>query len=195
DGVLDQPFFLVHFDTGQGSGAGHHVRTVRPADPEWARLIVIADLFAGDHRAEWHIPGGQALRHGQDVRLHTWIIVNSEPFARSPEAAHHFVHDQEDAILVADPAHNIPIFGIRWGDQTAGSAVTFQHDRGDSLWPFEFDHLLDVISAHQIARILIFAEHAAVAIRIVEMNHPRDARLIRYPARIATRLLRAEALS
>ena len=71
-------------------------------------------------------------------------MVDGEPLAGAPEAAHHLVSDQQDAVAVAQLAH---AWQIAFGrdDDAVGAGHALQQDGGDRLRSFVLDDLFQVV--------------------------------------------------
>ena len=92
-----------------------------------------------------------------------------------PEAVDHLVHDEQDAVVVADLAQQLPV--LRRGDMDAvrGRDRLADHRR-DRLRPLEHDLLLHPLGAHDVARFALQAEVVAVVVRrgdVVDAGHER----------------------
>ncbi len=89
---------------GRGGGG---VTRVRVAVPPYAGALGperLAHARADDDTAERHVPGGDALREGQEVGLEPEAAAR-EPVADATEAADHLVHEEQHVALAADLLH------------------------------------------------------------------------------------------
>ena len=68
-------------------------------------------------------------------------MVHREPFAGAAESGHHFVGDQQDAVLVAELPQPLQIT-VRWHEDPVSTGNRFQNNCRDGLRAFEFEDLL-----------------------------------------------------
>ena len=88
---------------------------VREAAGEEAVANAVDDLAARDHGAERDVARVDPLGDGDDVG-HDVPVLAGEPPAGAPEAGHHLVEDQQDAVAVADLPHRLQVAVGRWDD-------------------------------------------------------------------------------
>ena len=72
-------------------------------------LELVVDLLADRDSRDRRISRRQPLGHGHEVG-HDAELLGREHRTRAPEAVDHFVEDEQDAVLVADLAHALPVF-------------------------------------------------------------------------------------
>ena len=99
-GAVDQLLLLEHVEHGHRRCNRQRVAGIGAA--EAARIGGVHDLRLADH-ARQREAAGEALRHGDEVRLHV-VMFHREHLAGAAVAGLHFVGDQHDAVLVADLA-------------------------------------------------------------------------------------------
>ena len=66
-------------------------------------LELIENSFGGHSAGDRRIPRGNALCHGDDIRLYAVMLI-AKPFTGPANAAHHFVKDQKDTVFGKIPA-------------------------------------------------------------------------------------------
>ena len=97
--MREQTFFFDHIERGQrrrdAYGVSAKRRRVRARHP-------IHHFGLADDNAQRHA-GSNALRHANDVRLNTGVL-DRPPFPRTANARLHFIRNQQDAVLIADPS-------------------------------------------------------------------------------------------
>ena len=116
--IPQQAFFLDHIERGQRGGDADRIaaerRSVRTGNP-------VHDFGLADDHAERHA-GGNALGAANDVRMHAGVL-DRPPLAGAAHAGLHFVHHQQDAVLVANAAQflhedgrsdNVSAFALDW---------------------------------------------------------------------------------
>src|SRR6185503_1577345 len=75
-----------------------------------------------------------------DQIRHDFPVVDREPFASAPETGHHFIGDQENAVLVAKITQALDV-SVRWDKNSVGAGNRLDDQRGDRFCAFELDHL------------------------------------------------------
>ena len=105
-------------------------------------LEVIGDLAADADGAKRDIRARQSLRHDEDVR-HDLPVIDGEPLAGPAEPGHHFVADQQDAVLVAQRAHAFEI-AIGRHVNAVGAGDRFHEEARDRLRPLEHDDFFEL---------------------------------------------------
>ena len=147
------------------------------------------DLLRNNHRAQRHITAGDALGGGDDVGRNIPVI-DGKPLAGAAPAAHHFIRDEQDAVLVADFAHARPVI-IRRDDQPVRTNHAFHDDGGDFVGAFILDDFFEMLDALALAGFFLLPKRAAIAERIEEMHPARHGRFNRQAAVIAGQRNRA----
>src|SRR5262245_35880997 len=99
-----------------------------------ARVSDRLEDFVGDERgADRLIARAQPLGHDQQIGRDA-LLRASPPRAGAPEPAHHFIHNQQDAVSVADFANAFEIAG-RGRNTPGGRANDSFSDKSDhGLW-------------------------------------------------------------
>ena len=124
------------------------------------------------------MPGSNALRHANNVGMHAGVL-HRKPLASAPNAALHFVHHQQDAVLVADAAQFLH------EDRRSDHVSAFALDRLDKnrrdffrrkhgLKQFVFD--VARAAEREFLRILRTAHTAPVHIGITHVRNSRHER-------------------
>ena len=162
--VPQQPFFLDHIERGQRRRNADRIpaesRRMRTRNP-------VHDLGLAHGDAERH-SGGNALRHANDVGMHAGVF-DGKPFAGAANAALHFVHHQQNAVLVADAAQflhedrrsdDVPAFALDRLDKNRRHFFRREH----GLKQFVFD--VAGAAEREFLRILRTARAAAIHIGI-----------------------------
>ena len=144
-GVLQQTLFLVDRDRGQGRCAGQGVAVVRQAPGEGPFLEDFGDVGPQADGSQLDVRGGEALGHGDDV-WHDVPVIDGEPATSAPEAGHHLVSNEEDAVAVADLPHALQI-AIRRNEETVGSHHGLHDERGDVRAALVADDVLQLAQA------------------------------------------------
>src|SRR6202000_2059806 len=111
---------------------------------------MIGYLVRNDEGAQGKVPGCNALGRGDHIRYDA-VQFGGKPFARSSKAAHDLIHDQQDAMLVAQGPYFFKIVR-RVLDATGGAALAFHEDGGNVPRPLEFDDPFDMRYALAPAR-------------------------------------------
>ena len=182
-GALDEPVLLVDRDRGDRRRAADRVDVVRQPAGERPVGEDVRDRAAHHDRAERQVGRRQALRHRQQVG-HDVPVVDREPAAGAPEAAHDLVGDQEDAVAVADLADALEVAVGR--DEDPVRADDRLEDEGrDRVRALEHDDLLEVCEgcADRVA------VRAAPAVRVRGADDAGHARLRGPAARVAGRVI------
>src|SRR5688572_20130353 len=91
-------------------------------------LKMLSNVASHAHRAELHVRACQSLRHRYQVGL-DFPVVYREPLAGTTKAGHHFVRDQQDAMLVANVAQALHVT-IRRNQDSIRAGYRFDNDRG-----------------------------------------------------------------
>src|SRR4030095_5099885 len=103
--MLEKLLLFDNVDRCQRSGAGHRVATI--CTTMTADRPLAHQLFSGDdsrHREST----GNALRHDHDVRLNIPMLAG-EPLRRTTESTLHFIEDEQNSMLIAEPAQALEI--------------------------------------------------------------------------------------
>ena len=101
----------------------------------------VGDLVVDQRRAEREIARGDRLGDRHHVRLHA-PQPRARPGAGAAEAGHHLVRDQQDAVTVADLAHQRhEVVGRH--DHPAGAEHRLHDEGGDRIRALEGDLVLD----------------------------------------------------
>ena len=103
----------------------------------------VGDLGGDDHAADGDVAGVDALGEGDQVGPDV-VRVEREPLARTPEARHDLVEDQEDPVAVADLARAGEVAGRRDHDPR-GPGDRLEQDGRDALGPLGLDRPLEVV--------------------------------------------------
>ena len=98
--ALDDVLLLDHVEHRERRGLRDGIADVRAADRGVAGRV--HDLGGADHARERQ-PGGDRLRDGHQVGLDA-VVLHREHAPGAPEAGLHLVGDEDDPVLVADPA-------------------------------------------------------------------------------------------
>src|SRR5690242_10054244 len=98
--ILDQIVFFIYRNRCKSGGTCEWMTIVSKTTEEDVVLEVIGNLTSHAHCAECYIRARQSLRHRDQIR-HDFPVVDREPLASASETGHHFVGDQENAVLVA----------------------------------------------------------------------------------------------
>ena len=126
------------------------------------------------------------MRSGVDVPA-----LDREPFAAAPEAGHHLVGDEHDAVAVAEVTHALEVAGRRHED-AVGADDRLEDHRGDRVRTLEHHDLVEVrqrpLALLGLGRRV---ERRAVEVRAHEVDDAGHRRLRRPPARVAGRRDRA----
>jgi len=72
------------------------------------------------------------------------MLLESEPAAGAPEAGHHLVADQDDAVAVGDLPHAGEV-ARRWHHDPSGPGHRLEQDARDRLRPLRLDDPLQVM--------------------------------------------------
>ena len=95
--ALDESVFLVDGDRRQRGGARERVAVIgEAAGTRVAEMSAIVRRMPD--RAERHVGARQSLGHRHQIG-HDVPVVDGEPLAGATEAGHHFVGDQQNAVL------------------------------------------------------------------------------------------------
>ncbi len=168
-GALVEIVALHDLDGLERSHARHRVAAIGRAQPAQVRRI--DDRGLARHRGQRH-PRRDRLGHDDQVRLHA-AMLDGEPAPRAAEAGLHLVGDQHDAVLVAQRAHLAQIV-VRRGDEAALALHRLDDQRGHRRRvDLRDQRSLQVLEAGKIARSLVAAVDAAIAVRI---RHAVDLR-------------------
>src|SRR5262249_62262116 len=127
--------------------------------------------------------GVDPLRDRKDVRDDVPVLAG-EPLARTPEAGHHLVADQQDPVTVADLADRFQI-PVRGDDDAVRADDRLEDHRGDVLRALVLEDLLEVRAAGADGARVGMARRAAVRVRIEHADDAWDPRLRRPAPRVA----------
>ena len=125
---LDEALLLDHVEHGERGGLRNGIADVRSSDRGVAGRV--HDLGGADHAGERQ-PGGDRLRDRHQVGLDA-VVLRGEHSTGASEARLHLVDDEDDAVLVADPAQ--PDEEVARRGEEAGLALDgLDDERGDLL--------------------------------------------------------------
>ena len=127
-GTRDELLLGEDVEDGTRRREGDGVPDEGPADR--TRMRVVHDLGPSDHARERQTAGDR-LRDDHEVGLDVEVLHREHP-GGPPEARLHLVRNQDDAVLVADPAQPLDELGGR-RDEPALPLLRLEHDRGDVL--------------------------------------------------------------
>ena len=137
--VYQQVFFFNDLDVFKGRSRGGKA-AAEGADIAKVRELIGGVLqgrkyFFGGHGAgNGHIGAGDALGHGHNVGLDVEVLI-AKPLARSAKTANHFVHNNQDAVFLANFSNGF-IVAFRWHDNAAARRNGLQNNRAHSVWAF-----------------------------------------------------------
>ena len=142
-GFLQCAFVAHRFQVGDACRHRQRMTGVGVAAHERVVIEVLRDRFTYQHATERHVSGGDTFGEhdhvGRDVEH-----LGCEPVTQAPEAGHHLVEHQDDAVALGDLAHSAQVtFGI--ADHAVGADQRLDEQRRDVIGPLEHDHLLEVL--------------------------------------------------
>ena len=144
------------------------------------------DLVGDDHAAERDVARVHALGEADEVGRDVPAL-DREPLAAAPEAGHHLVGDEHDAVAVAEVTHALQVAGRRHED-AVGAHDRLEDDRRDRVRTLEHHDLVEVrerpLALLGLGRRV---ERRAVEVRAHEVDDPGHRRLRPPPARVAGR--------
>ncbi len=139
---------------------------------------VVGDARSDGDAAERHVAGVDALGEGQQVRDDA-LVRGDEPAAGPPEAGHHLVEDEDDAVPVAQLPHTGEVAG-RGQHDAGGAGDRLEQDGRDGLRALELDDLLEM-GQGPLALLALGGgvEVAAVEVRAEEVDDAGVAVVVR----------------
>src|SRR6185503_7605278 len=177
--VVNQFVFLVDSDRRDCGSAGKRMTVVSKAAVENILLKMISDLPSHTNCAQRDISARQTLRHRHQIR-HDLPMIDREPFTRATKARHHFISDQQDAVLVAKIAQPLHV-AVRRDEYAVSPGNWFDDQCSDGLWSFELENFFGA-REHVFRRVPTFLN------AMIEIGNAEDARNSRFggpPAWIA----------
>ena len=132
-GDLLHDFFVAQdVDVGHGNRCRNGVTGICVAVIEVAmRDHHVGHAITHHHAAEWHVTAGDALGKRHQIRLNAERFA-APPVAGAPEAADHFIGDQQHVVFFADALNFRPI-GFRWNDHAACALHRLTDERCDFI--------------------------------------------------------------
>ena len=124
----------------------------------------LPDRRGTERRAQRKISTGQALGDAHDIRRDP-VMVQRDPGAAAPRAAHHLVRDHQDAVARADVAHRLRIAGRRGHAAPRRAHHGFEDEPRDGFGARAQDRLLQRRGGGRSGRILGRAGDRAIGIR------------------------------
>jgi hypothetical protein len=106
-------------------------------------------------------------------------VVHREPLARAPEARHHLVGDQQDAVPLAQLADALQV-PRRRDEHAVRPGHRLEDERGDRGRTLELDRLLE--GRQRAVGVVLGLERSVV--RIQDVHDAAEAGLVRPPARV-----------
>src|SRR5262245_7325111 len=98
-------------------------------------------------------------------------MLSGEEPTRTPPPVDHFIHNEEDSVLVTDAADLLPVGGT--GNVTThGSADRLADEGGHRLRALELDFLLEVPGRHQVPFGAVQTEIVPIVVDIRNVGHP-----------------------
>ena len=120
-GPCDQTFVAEDAEYFGGCGARRGVGTEGVEHyGHVSRGNCLGNVVAGENPDDRCIAARQAFAGDQQVGFDVPVLM-AEAFAGATEAGHHFIHDQQNAVLVAECPHTGPIV-VRWDDRATARA-------------------------------------------------------------------------
>src|ERR1035437_3087603 len=116
-----------------------------------------------------------ALGHRDHVGFHTPMLNTPPLVARAAEARLHFIGDEHAAVFLDDVVGDFKIL-LRGIDHAAKSLDRFRDERGDLAGRVVLDDVLEFARAGDIARGILQAKRAAVAIARRNVGDPEHVR-------------------
>ncbi len=110
-----------------------------------ALLDHVPHTLPNDHTRQWRIRAREALRDGDQVRLHT-VVLRAHLRPEPAEAAHHFIGDQQDVVLFQHLLDRCPV-ALRRSDDAARSHHRLTNERSNSVGTLTRDQLFQFIHA------------------------------------------------
>eukprot|EP00179_Madagascaria_erythrocladioides_P001226 CAMPEP_0198307382 /NCGR_PEP_ID=MMETSP1450-20131203/272_1 /TAXON_ID=753684 ORGANISM="Madagascaria erythrocladiodes, Strain CCMP3234" /NCGR_SAMPLE_ID=MMETSP1450 /ASSEMBLY_ACC=CAM_ASM_001115 /LENGTH=480 /DNA_ID=CAMNT_0044009961 /DNA_START=38 /DNA_END=1478 /DNA_ORIENTATION=+ len=133
----------------------HRVRVVRRADTDRVRAEVLGDWRAQPDHAERQERAVDALGARHNVRDHAVRVLEAEPAARAPEAVHHLVANEHNAVLVAQLAQAAQV-ARRRANEAVGARDGLDDDGGHgvrALGVEQLAHVREVVVRHLVGRL------------------------------------------
>ena len=146
-GMGDQILPLHDLQIGQGSGAANGVITESVQMQEGGDGVSNFSSRGGGPQGS--VTGSDLFRHGHDIRLNL-VMLGGEHLAGSSKPDDHLVDNQEDSVLIADPANPIEI-SIRRGKGSHSLHDGFGDEGRHQVGALELDESVEGIRAGQVA--------------------------------------------
>src|ERR1700752_70050 len=138
--ILDQLILFVDGDCREACGAGEWVTVVSQSAVKDIIPEVIGNLASHAHRAELHVSTRQTFGHRDQVG-NDFPVIDREPLTSATKPRHHFISNQENAVLVAKISKTLNV--TVWRNEYSVRADNgFDDQCGNRFWSFEFDHFL-----------------------------------------------------
>ena len=137
-GMFHHSFFLHGINGGHNGSHRQRMARIRQAAGKHFVVKIIAQCGGNNHPARRHIAGIHAFGKGNQIGHHI-IMFQRKPFASTAKARHHFIHNHDDAKLIAQGTHALHITRRRHHN-TGGARHAFQQNGGNAIGPFRFNY-------------------------------------------------------
>ena len=170
--VVEQVFIFDDLHAGKSGGGAGGAATEGGDVAEVGVVVggvvheVLEDLFGGHGAGDGSVTGSNALSHGDDVGLDVEVLV-AEPLAGTAKAAHDFVHDQEQVVLVADLADGF-VIACRGHEDAAASGHGFDDHAAEFIGTHGQDDFFELVG-HLFAEVGAIAELGAIDVAVREL--------------------------
>mmetsp|Transcript_30538 Transcript_30538/g.64970 ORF Transcript_30538/g.64970 Transcript_30538/m.64970 type:complete len:395 (+) Transcript_30538:359-1543(+) len=158
---------------------GHRVSVVGGAPSKWLIKEPLPEFLADtDHRQRQHGPS-EAFGGSHDVRNDVFEMLEGPEFARTTEAGHDLVQDEEHVVLVAERAHALHIPG-GWDQHAPGPDDGLEHDSCDARGALQEDLLLQNLQCQRCSLLVAAAPGETHGLRVEDLHEAIDT-LLREP--------------
>ncbi|MNI29038.1 hypothetical protein D3C73_828430 [compost metagenome] len=180
-GALHQVLLLQDFQIAQGKRTGRGVAAegIHMAEMPVIVTVVlegIVDILADRRCRQRQVGAGQSFGHGDDIRLHTKIMM-AEFAAGTPEAANDLVNNQQHTVLAANFLYPVQIDLMGHNDTAAGNH-RLHNDRRYRLHAFPDHRILYRLRTLKVEFLHGHAGWTAVAVRRGHMQKSAAQRLV-----------------